>query len=146
MHSGRRTWHPSHTHSRPKYAKLVRAFGFHCTVRIKAVVTLRYCNRNYVTLRYVTVGPTLITVGPGGRHAILAIRTVRPCPSTPGHPPWLPSTPLGEASIAACLQASRARAAHRPLMCGTPLDAPCDGNDDRHLNRITPTSHAENWP
>ena len=45
-------------------------------------------------------------------------------------------------SIAACLEASRARAAHRPLMCGTPLDAPCDGDHDSHLNRITPTSHA----
>ena len=47
-----------------------------------------------------------------------------------------------EASIAACLQACRGRAAHRPLMCGTPLDAPCDGDDDSHLNRIAPTTYA----
>ena len=58
--------------------------------------------------------------------------------------PWLPSTLLGSRrrSQPASNQAARARAAHRPLMCGTPLDAPCDRDHDSHLNRITSTSHA----
>ena len=59
----------------------------------KVVVTLRYCNRNYVTLRYVTVAPARVTVGPGGASCYSYSRCDGSVPLT-----WMPRRPASRPS------------------------------------------------